>query len=269
MKQPLNIDKVVAKKSLGQNFIKDNNFLSIMSSKIITDKNTNIIEIGPGTGALTNFLVGKEFKSIYLIEKDRVLANKLKAKYSHIKNVYVMNDDALKMKYDRFFKIKNNIIIGNLPFNISTQLLFKWLEINNWPPFYNSMTLMFQKEVANRITANPSCKEYSRITVSAQSRCKIKKILHAPSSIFFPRPKVDGVVLRFTPHLKYKNINFNILQSVLRLSFSQRRKKIKTSLKIYINEIKKSKIDENLRPDDLTIDDYIKIVNLLDKTNFI
>ena len=264
MKQQSNLDNIIAKKSLGQNFIRDSNFLSSISSKIASDVDTNIIEIGPGTGALTDHLIKKEFKSIILIEKDKYLKALLDKKYKNKKNVRIISGDALKINYQQFNRKEKNIIIGNLPFNISTQLLFNWLEVEIWPPFYKSMVLMFQKEVAERIISEPGRKEYGRISVSAQTRCKIKRILNAPASIFFPKPKVDGVILEFTPSLKYCDVNFKKLQDILKLSFSQRRKKIKTTLKSYREILEDINIDDNQRPDSLSVEDYCKLSKLVE-----
>ena len=125
------------------------------------------------------------------------------------------------------------------------------------------MILMFQKEVAKRIISKPKNKDYSRITVSAQTRCNIKKVMDAPAGIFYPKPKVDGVILEFTPSLKYQNINFSKLQKILKLSFSQRRKKIKSTLCLHLKELEIAKIDKNLRPDNLTINDYCRISELI------
>ena len=118
---------------------------------------------------------------------------------------------------------------------------------------------MFQKEVGERILSNYGSKKYGRISVIAQSRCKIKKILTADSSIFFPKPKVDGVILEFTPHMKYDHININLLEKIVKKSFSQRRKKIKSNLKGYEFAIKACNININLRAEDLSVSDYCSI----------
>ena len=258
MKQQLSINKR-AKKSLGQNFIKDENFLLKLSDFIETDNNTIILEIGPGKGALTSHLVKKKFKQLILIEKDNNLCQKLIQVYRHNKKIKIQNIDALEFPYSEF-NLKNNVIIvGNLPFNISSQLLFKWLEVDAWPPFYKRMILMFQKEVADRVVSNHNCKSYGRISVAAQARCHIKKILNAPPSIFTPVPKVFGTVLDFRPSNKYKDINFTELQTILKLAFAKRRKKLKNNLIEYSDKLIKLKIDENLRAENLSIEDYCKL----------
>lgn len=247
-----------AKKSLGQNFIHDKNFIKKLSDLIITDLDSFILEVGPGHGALTNELLKKEYKKFIAIEKDDDLINELKNFENKNKNFELIHGDALEIDYTKLFK-NNTVITGNLPFNISSQLLIKWLFNNDWPPFYNKMYLMFQKEVGERIIASSGSKKYGRISVIAQSRCEIKKLLTADSSIFSPKPKVDGVVLEFVPHMKYENIDITLLEKIVKKSFSQRRKKIKSNLKGFESALEKNNIDINLRAEDLTVLDYCNI----------
>lgn len=263
MRQLLNLNNPKAKKSLGQNFIIDKNFIEKLCKFITSCEDTIIIEIGPGKGALTNLLVKKNYKKLYLIEKDNNLANNLIDKYKASNNIHIINRDALLFDFNQFIDEKNVIIVGNLPFNISTQLLFKWLEQEKWPPFYKKMFLMFQKEVAARIISKHNNRDYGRISVAAQVRCKIKKILIAPRKIFNPVPKVEGAVLEFKPSKKYKNLDFSKLQKILQLAFSKRRKKIKTNLKEYLHLLDQLNIDHNLRAENLTIEDYCKLVSEL------
>ena len=263
MKLQSNINKSFPKKSLGQNFIKNKDFISKLSTLIQTDNDTNIFEIGPGMGALTDQLVKKKFKNLYLIEKDSLLFQKLENRYKNNKNIFVFNDDAIDYNYEFINKNEKSLIIGNLPFNISSQLLINWIVNYNWPPFYNKMVLMFQKEVANRIIARHNQKNYGRISVISQARCEIKVLLDAPSNIFFPKPKVDGTILEFSPITKYLDIDISSLQKLLRKSFEHRRKKIKTSLKDYDYLLKKFGIDDGLRAENLSVDDYCKLASAI------
>jgi 16S rRNA (adenine1518-N6/adenine1519-N6)-dimethyltransferase len=263
MKQQLNINKNRPKKSLGQNFIKDHNFTLKLSSLISSDYETNIFEIGPGMGALTQHLVKKKFKKLFLIEKDIRFYKDLNSEFKNNNKIITINCDALSYDYENANKKNKSLVIGNLPFNISTQLLIKWITGDQWPPYYFKMILMFQKEVADRIVSMPNQKSYSRISVIAQARCKVKKVLNAPSDIFFPKPKVDGTVLEFTPILKNKNINILNLQSLLKKSFEHRRKKIKTTLKDYDNLLRILKIDGNLRAENLSVEDYCKLASAI------
>ncbi|MAN50022.1 MAG: ribosomal RNA small subunit methyltransferase A [Flavobacteriales bacterium] len=264
MKQQLNISKNLPKKSLGQNFIKDKNFLDKLSGNIKISKKDTLIEIGPGKGALTKYLLENEFKKIYLIEKDRNLYTNLKLKYSKNNNVELINSDALSYDYSKFKNFESVVILGNLPFNISSQLLIKWLDGNIWPSFFSKMILMFQKEVGERILASHNSKKYGKLSILTQTRCNVKKIISAPSSIFYPKPKVDGMVIQFEPIVKYKNINFEKLKLLVGYSFQHRRKKLKNSLKDYRNELHSLKIDENLRAENLSVADYCNLVSLID-----
>lgn len=262
MKLQLNTNKNYPKKSLGQNFIQDNNFILKLSSLIESDSSTNIIEVGPGKGALTNELSKKEFKNLFLIEKDIRLSNILKERFKYDENIVLINDDALTCNYEEINERNSSLIVGNLPFNISTQLLINWIMDYHWPPFYSKMILMFQKEVAERIIAPHNQKSYGRISVITQARCRIKKLLNAPSNIFFPKPKVDGTVLEFTPIID-ADVNILNLQKILKKSFEYRRKKIKTSLKEYSCFFEKYEIDENLRAENLSVDDYCKLASAI------
>jgi 16S rRNA (adenine1518-N6/adenine1519-N6)-dimethyltransferase len=255
-------DRLIAKKSLGQNFINDKNFLQKLSSLIITNNKSLIIEIGPGKGALTRELIKKEVKQILVIEKDDRLINNLKIFSKEFKNLKVIHQDALKIDYNKIIK-KNSIIVGNLPFNISSNLLMNWISLNKWPPLYKKMYLMFQKEVGERILATHGSKQYGRLSVITQSRCKIKKLVVAKSQIFSPEPKVDGIVLEFTPHSKNIDMNIKNLEIIVRNAFSQRRKKIKTTLSSYIHYLDRLSINSNLRPENLSVTEYCKLAKLM------
>tara|TARA_B100001093_G_scaffold243041_1_gene232867 strand:+ start:3480 stop:4259 length:780 start_codon:yes stop_codon:yes gene_type:complete len=259
----LNINNFLPKKSLGQNFIQSKVFISKLSNFIHSDNDTNIFEIGPGKGALTDQLVKKKFRNLYLIEKDFLLFQKLDDRFKNDKNIYVCNSDAINYNYEAINKSQKSLIVGNLPFNVSSQLLINWIVNYNWPPFYSKMILMFQKEVANRIIAKHNQKSYSRISVISQARCEIKVLLNAPSNIFFPKPKVNGTILEFTPITKYLDIDIANLQKLIRKSFEHRRKKIKTSLKDYNHLLKKFDIDDGLRAENLSVDDYCKLASAI------
>ncbi len=255
-------DKLIAKKSLGQNFITDKNFLKKLSSLIITSSNSFIIEIGPGKGALTKELVKKKISQLLVIEKDDRLIDNLKTFARKFKNFEIIHQDALKIDYNKIIK-KNSIIVGNLPFNISSNLLMNWISLNKWPPLYKKMYLMFQKEVGERILATHGSKQYGRLSVITQSRCKIKKLLVAKSKIFSPEPKVDGIVLEFTPHSKNIDMDIKNLEIIVRNAFSQRRKKIKTTLSSYIQYLDKLSINSDLRPENLSVTEYCKLAKLM------
>ena len=248
---------VRAKKSLGQNFIFDKNFLKKISDLIITEPNNIIIEVGPGPGTLTEYLFKKDYKEMILIEKDHRLINNLNEKFLD-KKVAIFNDDALNFDYQNS-SIDRSVIIGNLPFNISVDLLYIWTKTKKWPPKQERMILMFQKEVGDRILAIPNNKSYGKLSVVIQSRYSIKKLLDVPSYLFSPAPKVDAVILEFTPHNNFISVDINKIDEVSKAAFSQRRKKIKNNMINYIEIIKKLAIDQNLRPENLSVFDYCEI----------
>ena len=252
---------IVKKKSLGQNFIYDKNFLNKISNFVSSDTNNILIEVGPGLGTLTEFLFKKKFKKLILIEKDQRLISDLTKKFLD-KKVEIINIDALKFEFEKNL-MKNSIIVGNLPFNISVDLLYKWTKTKKWPPQQIKMILMFQKEVADRIIALPNCKAYGKLSVVVQSRYIIKKLIDVPSTLFTPAPKVDGTILEFTPCNKYGAIDINKIDKVAKMAFSKRRKKVKNNLNEYIHIIKQLDIDEDLRAENLSILNYCSIAKFI------
>ena len=249
--------EINTKKSLGQNFIFDKNLLFKISNSFESKLSDSIIEIGPGLGTLTEFLFKKKYKQLILIEKDFMLIENLKKKFND-KKVEILNIDAINFDYN-INSLKHSIIVGNLPFNVSVNLLYLWTKYKNWPPKHDKMVLMFQKEVANRIIALPKSKSYGKLSVVIQSRYKIRKLIDVPASAFTPRPKVDAIVLEFTPFNDFGSIDINKIDKVAKDAFSQRRKKIKNNMSSYINEIQRLSISLDLRPEDLTVLDYCNI----------
>ena len=190
-----------------------------------------------------------------MIEKDQRLIENLNQKFSS-KKLTILNEDALSFDYQEA-SLNNSIIVGNLPFNISVDLLYRWTKTKYWPPKHIKMILMFQKEVANRIIATQNNKSYGKLSVVVQSRYKVKKLLDVPSKLFTPPPKVDGTILEFTPHNNYKNIDK--IDEVSKAAFSQRRKKIKNNMSKYIEILEMLSIDQNLRPENLSVLNYCEI----------
>jgi 16S rRNA (adenine1518-N6/adenine1519-N6)-dimethyltransferase len=264
-----------AKKSLGQNFLKDKNIINRIISSLSDIENSFIIEIGPGKGAITKeFLKYHPYKYI-VIEIDKNLLSILtEIKATYPGNIVIINDDALTVHeetlVERYNKDNKDIkIVSNLPYNISTVLLTKWLKKIN---LFTSLTLMFQKEVADRILAKPGSKTYGRLSVMTQWLCNIKKITNVPKSAFTPAPKITSTVLKIIPKKKYKKINFKIVEEVVKQAFSQRRKMIKSSLKNLIKDenerlklLEKAGIKENLRPEQISVDQYLSLSKLFEK----
>ena len=188
------------KKSLGQNFLIDDTVLN----KIIEVGNVNfeniVIEVGPGNGALTSKIFEKKPKKLTVIEKDERLFQLLNKKFGSLINV--INDDMMKISYEEYFE-ENLIIFGNLPYNISTQILAKWIKINNLEKFCKKLVLMFQKEVADRIIAETNTKNYGRLSILSNWKLKIEKIIDIEPQSFSPSPKVRSSLLVFIPKKKY------------------------------------------------------------------
>ena len=178
--------KIIPKKSLGQNFLIDNKVLDQIIKEGDIKKNDKIIEVGPGTGNLTEKILEKKPSELTVIEKDEKLASFLNNKFK--KNIKVINDDILKVNANDYLNTENIIIFGNLPYNISTKILINWIRKNDIEKFYKKLVLLFQKEVADRIVADYNTKYYSRISIISNWKFNIKKIIDiAPES--FPKPK--------------------------------------------------------------------------------
>mgnify|MGYP001296199486 FL=1 len=252
------------KKSLGQNFLLDKNILNkIVKIGKISD-NDHVLEVGPGTGNLTKYIIGANPKSITVVEKDTRLCNFLNKKFN--KRIKIVNDDILKIP-DKFYD-DNFIIFGNLPYNISTQILARWCLNNQFR--FKKLILMFQKEVGNRIIADVNTKYYSRITVLANWKFHVRKICEIDQNCFFPKPKVNSMLLEFVPKFSFIKINNpKNLEKITNIFFNQRRKMIKNTLKKVFGEYDfiQKKINLNIkdRPQNITIEKYLLIVKEFEK----
>lgn len=248
------------KKSLGQNFLNDKNILAkIVSVTKIDGK--SILEVGPGTGNLTSYILKKNPKKIFLIEKDKNLISILINKF---KDQTIINDDILRINEKKICKEKLTVF-GNLPYNISTEILCKWiLNLDRNYFWFDSLVLMFQKEVANRIISETNTSNYGRLSVLANWKLDIKKICDIKPSSFFPKPKIDSSLLIFKPKKKFHNIkNSKNLETITKVFFNQRRKMLKKPYNQLFNgnfEIaKKLNIDLNLRPQNLSHEKYYEL----------
>ena len=254
-----------AKKSLGQNFLVDKNIIKKIIN-IIKIKDKHVIEIGPGTGALTKEILMKNPKSLILIEKDFQFARKLKDKYSDNRFIKVFNSDILKFDIEKFV-LPNSIIFGNLPYNISSQILIKFIKFKKWPPNYTNLIFMFQKELGEKILGKHPSSHYGRLSIVSNFRLFTSdKFLISPNC-FFPKPKVTSMVINFLPRKKnYCKINkINNLEYITNIFFSKKRKMINKSLYSILNTKKIKSIKElnlNSRPADLKPEIYYKITQL-------
>ena len=249
-----------AKKSLGQNFLIDKNIINkIINTVSITDN--EILEVGPGTGNLTKEILKNNPSKIYLIEKDTFLAQSLEEIID--KRITIFNEDILKFNENL---LSNNkiIVFGNLPYNISTEILSKWiinLKKNYW---FSDLILMFQKEVADRIVAQFNTSAYGRLSIIANWRLNINKICDILPESFSPRPKVQSSLIHFTPKKNFAEIKDPLnLEKITRIFFSHRRKMLKKPFNQVFNGntdlLNKLDIDLNLRPQNLDFDTYYKL----------
>ena len=251
---------IKAKKSLGQNFLIDRNILEKITS-ITNIKNKTILEIGPGTGNLTSYILKKKPKKMIIIEKDNVLATNLENKFNN--QLTIINDDVLNVDETILFEEKV-IVFGNLPYNISTEILSKWI-INLKEHFwFECLILMFQKEVADRIIAESNTSNYGRLSIICNWKLNIKKICDIKPSAFIPKPKIDSSLLIFYPKKNFVKIKDpKNLEKITRVFFNQRRKMLKKPFNQLFNGdqrvLDKLKIDLTMRPQNINLDTYYKL----------
>ena len=249
-----------AKKSLGQNFLIDKDIINkIVSTVSITDN--EILEVGPGTGNLTKEILKNNPSKMYLVEKDNFLAESLKEIMDE--RVVIFNEDILK--FDTTSLSKNKIVVfGNLPYNISTEILSTWivnLKNNYW---FSDLILMFQKEVADRIIAKFNTSTYGRLSILANWRLNVNKICDISPESFSPRPKIQSTLIHFTPKKNFVDIKDPLnLEKITRVFFSHRRKMLKKPFNQIFNGntdlLDKFNLDLNLRPQNLDFDTYYKL----------
>ena len=252
---------IKAKKSLGQNFLIDREVLEkIVSITNITNK--EVLEIGPGSGNLTTYILKQKPKKLYVVEKDDDLAILLKEKFDT--EIEIINDDILKVSESNISEQKLSVF-GNLPYNISTEILSKWILNIGSNFWFESLVLMFQKEVADRIISEFNNSNYGRLSILSCWKLNVKKILDIKPQSFSPRPKIDSSLLLFTPKENFFELKDpKNLEKITRIFFSQRRKMLKKPFNQIFDNGKevaqKFGIDLNLRPQNLEPEVYFKLV---------
>ena len=253
---------IKAKKSLGQNFLIDRNILEIIS-EVTSIKDKIVLEIGPGTGNLTSFILKKKPKKFIVIEKDNDLASNIAEIFKDQLNI--INDDVLNVDENSLASEKITVF-GNLPYNISTEILSRWI-INLKNDFwFDRLVLMFQKEVADRIIAKFNSSYYGRLTILSNWKLNIEKICDIKPESFSPKPKIDSSLLVFSPKENFFKINDpKNLEKITRVFFNHRRKMIKKPYNQLFNGnqkvLDKLKIDLSLRPQNLNFETYYKLTN--------
>jgi 16S rRNA (adenine1518-N6/adenine1519-N6)-dimethyltransferase len=249
-----------AKKSLGQNFLIDKNIINKIINTVSVEGN-EVLEVGPGTGNLTKEILKNNPSKMYLVEKDTFLAEDLQEIID--KRVKVFNEDILK--FDENLLSKNKIIVfGNLPYNVSTEILSTWITKLKNDYWFSDLILMFQKEVADRIIAQFNSSKYGRLSILANWRLNINKICDISPESFSPRPKIQSSLIHFTPKKNFAKIKDPLnLEKITRIFFSHRRKMLKKPFNQIFNGnndlLNKLNIDLNLRPQNLDLDTYYKL----------
>ena len=249
-----------AKKSLGQNFLIDREVLEKITN-VVQIKDKAILEVGPGTGNLTSFILKKNPKKMFVIEKDDDLAINLSETFKD--QLTIINDDILQVDENLIFKNKVTVF-GNLPYNISTEILSKWITQTKDEFWFNNLILMFQKEVADRIIAKFNTSDYGRLSILSNWKLNVEKICDIKPESFSPRPKIDSSLLLFSPKKNfYKIKNPKNLEKVTRIFFNHRRKMLKKPFNQLFNGdqrvLNELKIDLNLRPQNLDFDTYYQL----------
>jgi 16S rRNA (adenine1518-N6/adenine1519-N6)-dimethyltransferase len=258
---------LAAKKSLGQNFLLDLNLTRRIARAAGAESGGIFYEVGPGPGGLTRALLEEGASKVIAVERDRRCLPAL----DEIAQVWpgkleVISADALKLDETKIWPSMVRVA-ANLPYNVGTALLIKWLTVESWPPAWASLTLMFQKEVAQRITAQPGGEHYGRLSVLAQWRCTAKILFDVNRSAFVPPPSVTSAIVRLEPRSQpLAPAQRNDLEKITQAAFGQRRKMLRQSLKALGGEtlLEKAGIDPTARPENLTIQDFAALARALD-----
>ena len=258
------------KKSLGQNFLINKNILSSIVENGKISNEDIILEIGPGTGNLTEIILKKKPKHLIVVEKDKDLSVLLKKKFND--KIEIINDDILnfytKINYNSPLKV-----FGNLPYNISTKILTSFIKTNNLSRKFNKFIFVFQKEVAERILSKENTSDYGRLSILTSWKMRSSKIMDIDPKFFFPKPKVWSTALILTPKLNIENLERSkSLEHITNIFFNQRRKMIRKPLKQlfdnYEDIAKKLNLDLKSRPQNISKDKYLKICKIYEDLTF-
>tara|TARA_B100000989_G_scaffold48070_1_gene31360 strand:- start:123 stop:956 length:834 start_codon:yes stop_codon:yes gene_type:complete len=271
LKDVISKHKLSPKKSLGQNFLRDLNLTSKIARYAGNLEQSDVLEIGPGPGGLTRSLLNEGARKVVVIEKDkRCIAALEEIQLQFSEKLKIVQGDALSTEV-RQYLTQPVQIIANLPYNIGTELLVRWLNSTTWPSFWQSMTLMFQKEVANRIVASPGSKAYGRLSVMAQWRCNTKIAFNIPATAFTPPPKVESSIVHFEA-LKEPRFpaEVNKLEFVVSKAFNQRRKMLRGALKGHFKNVEEGLLTIGVVPtkraENVTIQEFCLMAQILVRT---
>ena len=268
LKDVISRHQLRAKKSLGQNFLLDLNLTSKIARYAGNLDQFDILEIGPGPGGLTRSLLNEGARKVVAIEKDsRCIEALEEIQAAFPGRLKLLQGDALSTNASEHLADPVRII-ANLPYNIGTELLVRWLTSKTWPSFWQSMTLMFQKEVANRIVASPGSKAYGRLSVMSQWRCDTKIAFNVPASAFTPPPKVESTLVHFESLKQPKfPAEVEVLEFVVSKAFNQRRKMLRGALKGYFQNIEEGLLSIGVLPtkraEEITVQEYCAMSQIL------
>lgn len=268
LKDVISKHQLRAKKSLGQNFLLDLNLTSKIARYAGNLDQFDILEIGPGPGGLTRSLLNEGARKVVAIEKDsRCIEALEEIQATFPGRLKLLQGDALSTNASEHLADQVRII-ANLPYNIGTELLVRWLTSKTWPSFWQSMTLMFQKEVANRIVASPGSKAYGRLSVMSQWRCDTKIAFNVPASAFTPPPKVESTLVHFESLKEPKfPAEVEVLEFVVSKAFNQRRKMLRGALKGYFQNVEEGLLSIGVLPtkraEDVTVQEYCAMSQIL------
>ena len=271
LKDVISKHKLSAKKSLGQNFLLDLNLTSKIARYAGNLEQYDVLEIGPGPGGLTRSLLNEGARKVVAIEKDtRCIAALAEVQTQFTGRLKIVQGDVLSTEVRQYLTHPVQII-ANLPYNIGTELLVRWLNSTTWPSFWQSMTLMFQKEVANRIVASPGNKAYGRLSVMAQWRCNTKIAFNIPATAFTPPPKVESSIVHFEA-LKEPRFpaEVNKLEFVVSKAFNQRRKMLRGALKGHFKNVEEGLLAIGVVPtkraENVTVQEFCLMAQILVRT---
>jgi 16S rRNA (adenine1518-N6/adenine1519-N6)-dimethyltransferase len=258
-----------AKKSLGQNFLLDLNLTARIARAAGPLEGVTVVEIGPGPGGLTRALLALGAKRVIAIERDRRALAALDEIAQHYPGqLQIIPGDALDFDPRRIFGPASVRVVANLPYNIATALLVSWLTLDPWPPWYDRLVLMFQREVAERIVAAPGSKAYGRLSVLAQWRTEAKILFDIASQAFVPPPKVTSSLVELMPRAAPLKCERGALESVTQAAFGQRRKMLRQSLKTLGVEpnalLSEAGIDATARAEEIPVEGFVKLARALE-----
>ena len=257
---------LAAKKALGQNFLLDLNLTGKIARAAGPLEGVTVIEVGPGPGGLTRALLANGAARVVAIERDeRCLAALAEIAAHYPGRLEVISGDALKTDFASLAPGETVRIVSNLPYNIGTELLVRWLTVRDWPPYYQSMTLMFQKEVAERIVAAPGSDAYGRLGVLAGWRTQARIVFDVPRQAFTPPPKITSSVVHLVPRETPLAAELRALERVTEAAFGQRRKMLRQSLKSLGGEalLVRADIDPTRRAETLDVAEFVRLANAL------